>query len=73
MTEVRADTGGTATGTEAPPRPRGALPALCVTQVTSWGVVFYAFPVLDPAITEDTGWGPARRRLRSPARFSSPR
>jgi MFS family permease len=57
MTEARADTGGTATGTGARSWPRGALPALCVTQVTSWGVVFYAFPVLDPAITQDTGWG----------------
>ncbi len=37
-------------------RPRAVLPALCVTQITSWGVVYYAFPVLDPAITTDTGW-----------------
>ncbi|MGW7267050.1 MFS transporter [Streptomyces sp. NPDC054842] len=32
------------------------MPALCVTQVTSWGVLYYAFPVLNPAITADTGW-----------------
>ncbi|MFB8367108.1 MFS transporter [Streptomyces sp. NPDC055929] len=32
------------------------MPALCVTQTTSWGIVYYAFPVLNPAITADTGW-----------------
>lgn len=25
-------------------RPRAALPALCVTQITSWGILYYAFP-----------------------------
>lgn len=35
---------------------RWALGALCVTQITSWGVLFYAFPVLAPAISADTGW-----------------
>ncbi|WP_185063134.1 MFS transporter [Pseudonocardia eucalypti] len=29
---------------------------LCVTQITSWGVLYYAFPVLAPAIAADTGW-----------------
>lgn len=29
---------------------------LCVTEITSWGILYYAFPVLSPAITEDTGW-----------------
>lgn len=56
MTEVRAATGGATTGTGSRSRPRAALPSLCVTQVTSWGVVFYAFPVLNPAITAETGW-----------------
>ncbi|GAA2625250.1 MFS transporter [Actinomadura fulvescens] len=32
------------------------LIALCVTEITSWGVLYYAFPVLAPAITTDTGW-----------------
>lgn len=32
------------------------LITLCVTEITSWGVLFYAFPVLAPAITADTGW-----------------
>ncbi|MFC5184992.1 MFS transporter [Actinomadura harenae] len=30
--------------------------ALCVTEITSWGVLYYAFPVLAPAIGRDTGW-----------------
>ena len=30
--------------------------ALCLTQVTSWGVLYYALPVALAAITADTGW-----------------
>ncbi|MET9973139.1 MFS transporter, partial [Streptomyces sp. NPDC006356] len=37
-------------------RPRAVLPALCLTQITSWGIVYYAFPVLNSRITADTGW-----------------
>ncbi|MBD3934422.1 MFS transporter [Streptomyces chumphonensis] len=37
-------------------RPRAVLPALCLTQVVSWGTVYYAFPVLNPSIVADTGW-----------------
>ncbi|MFI9155427.1 MFS transporter [Streptomyces sp. NPDC053367] len=51
--------GVAATGTGVRSRPRAVLPALCATQITSWGVLYYAFPVLNPAITHDTGW-PAR-------------
>ncbi|MCF2530230.1 MFS transporter [Yinghuangia sp. KLBMP8922] len=29
---------------------------MCITEITSWGVLYYAFPVLAPAITDDTGW-----------------
>jgi MFS family permease len=29
---------------------------LCATQITSWGIVYYAFPVLNPQITVDAGW-----------------
>ncbi|GAB2883037.1 MFS transporter [Streptomyces deserti] len=47
-----------ATGTGDRSRPRGVLPALCATQITSWGIVYYAFPVLNPQITDDTGWSP---------------
>ncbi|MFD3488774.1 MFS transporter [Streptomyces sp. NPDC058665] len=54
MTELHAH--GAATGTGDRSRPRAVLPALCTTQITSWGIVFYAFPVLNPAIIADTGW-----------------
>ncbi|WP_354645191.1 MFS transporter [Kitasatospora camelliae] len=47
---------GAATGTGDRSRPRAALPALCATQITSWGILYYAFPVLLPHITADTGW-----------------
>lgn len=43
----------------APPTPlrlRWALAALCVTVTTSYGVLFYAFPVLATSISADTGW-----------------
>lgn len=36
--------------------PRGALAALCLTQIVGWGVLYYSFPVALPAITADTGW-----------------
>ncbi|MFC9247710.1 MFS transporter [Streptomyces sp. NPDC057136] len=57
MTQTRAGAAATSTGVRS--RPRGALPALCATQVTSWGVIYYAFPVLNSRITADTGWSPA--------------
>lgn len=54
MTDL--DARGAATGTGDRSRPRAVLPALCLTQVTSWGIVYYAFPVLNSRITADTGW-----------------
>ena len=40
--------------------PRAALrrvtAVLCATEIVSWGVLYYAFPVLSPSISEDTGW-----------------
>lgn len=45
-----------AAGPGGRPRPRAALPALCVTQITGWGILYYAFPVLLPSIGADTGW-----------------
>ncbi len=48
--------GGAVTGAKDRSRPRAALPALCLTQITGWGIVYYAFPVLNPAITRATGW-----------------
>ncbi|MCD2192432.1 MFS transporter [Actinomycetospora endophytica] len=39
------------------PDARGrALAALCVTEISSWGTLYYAFPVLLGPITADTGW-----------------
>lgn len=34
------------------------LAALCVTEIASWGLLYYAFPVLAPRISADTGWSP---------------
>jgi MFS family permease len=30
--------------------------SLCISQITSWGVLYYAFTVLSPAICDETGW-----------------
>lgn len=35
---------------------RWALAALCITVTVSYGVLFYAFPVLASSIAADTGW-----------------
>lgn len=35
------------------------LAVLCVTEITSWGVLYYAFPVLAPSIARNTGWSVA--------------
>ncbi|QJY50320.1 MFS transporter [Pseudonocardia broussonetiae] len=35
---------------------RRVLVVLCITEVTSWGVLYYALPVLAPGIAADTGW-----------------
>ncbi|MFX0574520.1 MFS transporter [Nocardia nepalensis] len=35
---------------------RRVLVVLCLTEITSWGILFYAFPVLAVSITRDTGW-----------------
>ena len=34
------------------------LVTLCLTEITSWGVLYYAFPVLSGRISADTGWPP---------------
>jgi MFS family permease len=49
-------TGGALTGTGGRSRPRAALPALCATQIISWGIVSYAVPVLSPQITASARW-----------------
>ncbi|WP_214370771.1 MFS transporter, partial [Pseudonocardia sp. H11422] len=35
---------------------RRVLVVLCITEITSWGVLYYAFPVLAPSIAARTGW-----------------
>ncbi|GAA5151566.1 MFS transporter [Pseudonocardia eucalypti] len=35
---------------------RRALLALCTTEITSWGVLYYSFPVLLGPVTGATGW-----------------
>lgn len=39
--------------------PRGGLAALCITQTTGWGVLYYALLAAVRPISEDTGWDPA--------------
>nr|QEO74084.1 hypothetical protein [uncultured bacterium] len=34
---------------------RRVLTVLCITEITSWGVLYYAFPVLAPTISAHTG------------------
>jgi MFS family permease len=46
-------------GRDRPVRLRRALIALCVTEVTSWGVLYYAFPVMLVAVCRSTGWSTA--------------
>lgn len=29
---------------------------LCATEIVSWGILYYAFPVMAPSISADTGW-----------------
>ncbi|MFB9485586.1 MFS transporter, partial [Streptomyces filamentosus] len=56
MTDLNTSARGAATGSGDRSRPRAALPALCLTQIVSWGIVYYAFPVLNPEITHATDW-----------------
>lgn len=35
---------------------RNVLVVLCLTEITSWGILFYAFPVLAGEISSTTGW-----------------
>lgn len=39
--------------------PRGGLAALCITQTTGWGVLYYALIAAVLPISEDTGWDSA--------------
>ena len=35
---------------------RGLVPGLATTETVSWGILYYAFPVLLPAMERDLGW-----------------
>lgn len=37
-------------------RPRGGLVALCLAELTSWGLLYYSLPVAVTPISADTGW-----------------
>ncbi|MFC9552509.1 MFS transporter [Rhodococcus sp. NPDC056960] len=50
-TDTRAQT-GTLDGAGL----RRVLVVLCLTEITSWGILYYAFPVLSLSISADTGW-----------------
>lgn len=52
-TTAESGADGTALGG---PRPRRALISLCITVTTSYGVLYYAFPVLSVSISAETGW-----------------
>ena len=56
MTE-HAEAGGTALLMR---ERRNVLWTLCLTEIVSWGVLYYAFAVLGHTIAEDTGWSLAR-------------
>ena len=43
-------------GTERQSGLPSALVALCITEITSWGVLYYAFPVVADTVSADTGW-----------------
>ena len=49
-------TGWAAGDAPAPVVPGGALAALCVTEIVTYGTLYYAFPVLARHITAGTGW-----------------
>ncbi|MFD3594237.1 MFS transporter [Nocardia sp. NPDC058640] len=43
-------------GSIGPGLRRRVLITLCLTEITSWGILYYAFPVLAVSISADTGW-----------------
>ncbi|MFC9997296.1 MFS transporter [Nocardia sp. NPDC127526] len=50
-TETSSQTGGLTR-----PGMRRVLAVLCLTEITSWGILYYAFAVLGVSISRDTGW-----------------
>nr|WP_214402381.1 MFS transporter [Pseudonocardia lacus] len=53
---MRSEPTDAAPGALSPAGLRRVLAVLCGTEITSWGVLYYAFPVLAPGIAADTGW-----------------
>lgn len=53
---LRTGTAEDTTSPIPPSRLRTVLILLCATEITSWGVFYYAFPVLAPAISAATRW-----------------
>jgi MFS family permease len=53
---LRTRRGEPAAAAAAPGSLRRALAALCVTEIVSYGVIYYAFPVLASQIIAGTGW-----------------
>ncbi|MDN5806204.1 MAG: MFS transporter, partial [Brevibacterium sp.] len=37
-------------------RPRGGLAALCIAELSSWGLLYYSLPVAVAPISQDMGW-----------------
>ncbi|PPJ02550.1 MFS transporter [Nocardia cyriacigeorgica] len=35
---------------------RRVLAVLCLTEITSWGILYYAFPVLSVSVSQQSGW-----------------
>lgn len=52
----RTSRGAPAAAGAPPGSLRRALVALCVTEIVSYGVIYYAFPVLATQVTAATGW-----------------
>jgi hypothetical protein len=40
-----------------PPQLRRATTALAITQLISWGTLYYAFAVVAPEMARQSGWG----------------
>ncbi len=53
---LRTSRGDPAAAGTGPGSLRRALVALCVTEIVSYGVIYYAFPVLAGQITAQAGW-----------------
>jgi MFS family permease len=51
-----ASPGSTAAPSAPAPGLSRAVAVLCVTEIVSWGVLFYAFPVVASSIRADEGW-----------------